>query len=108
MLRLSARRRKLAFSLTLTEFRKFCDDTGYLEKRGNKPESLTIDRINHDKGYHLWNIKIETHAKNSINGHTVPGRDTKQNERRPEGEEEHDARETCAEYAQPTADDQPF
>ena len=80
-LRSHARRRKVPFSLTLAEFREFCEKTGYLEERGLEPWSATVGRINHDEGYHLWNIRVESHAKNSQNGHTVPGRNTAQNAR---------------------------
>ena len=89
MLRHSARKRKLPFTITLDEFKKFCKLTGYLELRGNQPDSMTVDRKNHDQGYHIWNIQLSTHADNSRNGHAVPGRFTRQNERRsytpPEG-----------------------
>ena len=68
MLRHSARKRKLPFTLTLPEFRKFCEETRYLERRGNEPESLTIDRINPNEGYHIWNIRVLTHEENSAQG----------------------------------------
>jgi len=45
---------------------------------------MTIDRIDHDKGYHIWNIQLLSHAENSEKGHVVPGRETKQNEPGPE------------------------
>lgn len=79
-----ARQRKLPFTITLAEFKKWCAETGYLEKRGREPDSFTIDRIDHDKGYHIWNIQIKTFEENCTNGHTVPGRETMQNERKPE------------------------
>ena len=79
-----ARQRKLPFTVTLVEFRQFCRETGYLERRGREPESATIDRIDHDKGYHIWNIQILSHEENSANGHVVPGQDCKQNDSGPE------------------------
>jgi len=79
-----AKARKLPFTITLEEFKKWCEDTGYLEKRGRDPDSYTIDRIDHDKGYHIWNIQIKTFLENCTSGHTVPGRETMQNERKPE------------------------
>lgn len=68
MLRHSAKKRGLACSLTKTELAEFCAKTGYLEKRGNQPNSLTIDRIDRDKGYHIWNMQVLTHAENSAQG----------------------------------------
>jgi len=68
MLRHSARKRKLPFTLTVESFKKWCDETGYLEKRGNQPGDLTIDRINRNEGYHIWNIQTLTHEENSRQG----------------------------------------
>lgn len=79
-----ARQRKIPFTITLEEFRQFCHETGYLEKRGREAHSLSIDRKDHDKGYHIWNICVKSFQENCVNGHVVPGRDCKQNERKPE------------------------
>lgn len=68
MLRHSARKRKLPFTLTIAEFKKFCEETRYLELRGNKPGDLTIDRKDWNEGYHIWNIRVLTHAENSEQG----------------------------------------
>lgn len=68
MLRHSARKRSLAFTLTVKTFKKFCLQTGYLERRGNKPTDLTIDRIDWNEGYHIWNLRVLTHAENSEQG----------------------------------------
>lgn len=67
-----ARRKGIEFSITLDQFRQWCETTGYLEKRGTKPESMTVGRINHDEGYHIGNIQPETHRYNSWMGHWVP------------------------------------
>lgn len=83
-MRQRARHRGLPFTITLAEFKRFCSETCYLESRGQEPESMTIDRIDHDKGYHIWNIRLLAHAENSASGHIVPGRETKQNERLPD------------------------
>ena len=45
MLRQSARRRKLPFTITLAEFKVFCARTDYLARRGNQPGNLTVDRV---------------------------------------------------------------
>jgi len=79
-----ARQRKVPFTITLVQFRAWCEKTGYLERRGREPECATIDRINHDEGYHIWNIEVRSHAENSTNGHTVPGQETAQNQSQPE------------------------
>jgi hypothetical protein len=68
MLRHSARKRKLPFTITLEQFQDFCAKTGYLEQRGNEPASMTIDRKDRDKGYHIWNLRVLTHAENSEQG----------------------------------------
>ena len=68
MIRHSARKRKLAFTLTVESFKTWCIQTGYLEKRGNKPGDLTIDRINWNEGYHIWNLQVLTHEENSEQG----------------------------------------
>ncbi len=68
MLRHSARKRKLPFTLTVKEFEQFCLETGYLELRGKKADDMTIDRKDWDEGYHIWNIQVMTHAENSAQG----------------------------------------
>lgn len=68
MLRHSARKRKLPFTITLAQFKAFCAQTGYLERRGNSPDSLTIDRVDVNKGYHIENIRVLTHEENSAQG----------------------------------------
>lgn len=68
MIRHSARKRKLPFSLTTESFAAFCKETGYLEKRGTKPGNLTLDRKDWNDGYHIWNLRVETHAANSEQG----------------------------------------
>lgn len=64
ILRSNAKRRKKDFTLTLEEFRLFCTETGYLEAKGKKPKSLTIDRKDHTKGYSYDNIQVLTLTEN--------------------------------------------
>jgi len=97
MLRHSARKRKLPFTLTVAEFKKFCEETRYLELRGNKPTNLTIDRKDWNEGYHIWNIQVLTHEENSMQGADNTPRD-----------ERGDADETGAVYSEPVTEDQPF
>jgi hypothetical protein len=83
MIRNRARKKKIPFSLTLEEFRKFCAETNCLANRGKEPHCDSIDRINHDEGYHIWNIQVKPFLENSTNGHTVPGKVLPQNARGP-------------------------
>lgn len=68
MIRHSAKKRDLPFTITLDEFKEFCAKTGYLERRGNQPEDLTIDRIDWNGGYHISNLRVLTHEENSNQG----------------------------------------
>jgi len=78
-----AKQRKIPFTVTLAEFKKFCEDTQYIEKRGHFEGGLSIDRKDHSKGYHIWNIKVTEFLENCTNGHTIPGQECPQNERKP-------------------------
>ena len=64
-LKRSARKRGIKFELSFEDFCEFCAITGYLEQRGQDPDSLTIDRIKSDQPYRTGNIRILTHAENS-------------------------------------------
>jgi len=99
MLRHSARKRKLPFSLTIAEFKAFCLKTGYLERRGNKPGDLTIDRIDCNDGYHIGNIRVLTHAENSDQGADNTRRDVR-------GAADTD--DLAEEPEQPVTDNEPF
>lgn len=68
MIRHSARKRKLDFTLTVESFKNWCIQTGYLHRRGNQPNALTIDRIDWNEGYHIWNLQTLTHEENSEQG----------------------------------------
>lgn len=68
MLRHSARKRKLPFTLTVEQFEEFCRRTQYLERRGNKPGCLTIDRKDMNDGYHIGNIRVLEFTENSAQG----------------------------------------
>lgn len=63
----NATRRHKDFDITLEEFRGFCEETGYL-KDGKRGYAATIDRINNNAGYHIGNIQILSHSKNSSKG----------------------------------------
>lgn len=68
-LRQNARRRAIPFDLTKEEFASFCDKTGYLFRRGQAADSLTIDRIRVTEGYHKDNIQVLTKTENVFKGH---------------------------------------
>ena len=68
MIRHSAKKRDLPFTITLAEFKDFCAKTGYLERRGNQPEDFTIDRIDWNDGYCIGNLRVLTHEENSNQG----------------------------------------
>lgn len=70
MLKKSAKKRKLPFTLTLDYFTKVCVDTGYIEKKGRLMNDFTIDRINGDLGYHNDNILVVTKSFNSSKYHS--------------------------------------
>jgi hypothetical protein len=64
-LRFNAKRRNKSFSLTLEEFKAFCDKTNYLKfKKGRNADSITIDRIVASKGYEAGNIQVLTNSAN--------------------------------------------
>jgi hypothetical protein len=106
-MRQRARKRGIPFTITLKEFRGFCQRTGYLDLRGRTPGSMTVDRIDHDKGYHIWNIRPLSHGENSANGHVVPGQDCKQNQAKPETYD-YDFGGPEPDYVPPVTPSEPF
>lgn len=73
--RVSARKRGIAFKLTFEEFQEFDRQTGYVASVGKDSDSLTIDRIETAKGYELGNIRALTYKENvskKLNGLTEP------------------------------------
>jgi len=65
VLRQNANHRKVEFLLTLEEFTLFCQRTNYLEKKGKKSGSYSIDRIKSHIGYRLENLQVLTLSQNS-------------------------------------------
>jgi hypothetical protein len=70
VLRSNAKRRGVAFDLTLPEFTLFCMNTNYIEGKGKKGGSMSIDRIDPSVGYTVENIQILTLADNASKMHT--------------------------------------
>ena len=64
----NAKKRRKDFSITLEEFRSFCDRTGYIITKGRRGKAATIDRRCNSQGYHIWNIQILTLSQNSSKG----------------------------------------
>lgn len=56
-LKSSARKRHIPFLLTRSEFAAFCEEHGYLEKRGKEPTSMSIDRKDTKGPYSKDNIR---------------------------------------------------
>jgi hypothetical protein len=67
-LKQNAKRRGKSFSLTLDQFKEFCNMTGYLMLKGKLKKSASIDRIDNSKGYSFDNIQVLTLSQNSAKG----------------------------------------
>jgi hypothetical protein len=65
LLRCNAKRRGKEFTLTIEQFKDFCNKTGYLEDKGKNGNSMSIDRIDSEKGYTIDNIRILTLSNNT-------------------------------------------
>lgn len=107
MLRNRAKQRGIPFTITLQEFEEFCAKTGYIEKRGHHPGGLTIDRKDHDKGYHIWNIQIMEFVENCTNGHVIPGQECPQNQPVPDSFE-YDFAGPDPDYIPPKSENEPY
>lgn len=64
LLRSRARRRKILFNLSLSEFAKFCADTDYLAKKGRFASDLSIDRKREHEPYQADNIQVLSVGEN--------------------------------------------
>lgn len=69
LLKCNAKRRGKKFTLTLPEFKYFCDQTDYLKLKGKKASSASIDRIDPARGYEAGNIQILSLAENTRKMH---------------------------------------
>lgn len=67
-LKYNATRRGKEFLLTFDQFCEFCNKTGYLEKKGIRPQNMTIDRIDCSGGYSVENIRAITMHENARKG----------------------------------------
>lgn len=65
VLRRNAKRRGKVFTITLEYFIQFCIETGYIDKKGRKSGSMTIDRRIDELGYIEGNLQILEVGQNS-------------------------------------------
>lgn len=66
----NCRRRGKENTVSLEEFKKFCEETDYLSGKGRRSESMTIDRIDSSKGYSIENMQILSLSLNSSKGNS--------------------------------------
>jgi len=64
-LKQNAKRRGKDFTLTLKQFKQFCDETNYIELKGKAGDAMSIDRIDNTKGYSYDNIQMISLSDNS-------------------------------------------
>jgi hypothetical protein len=65
----NALRRKKEFTITLEQFREYCNKTGYIIKKGMRGRNCSLDRIRNWEGYHIDNIQIKTAVANTKKYH---------------------------------------
>lgn len=61
----NALRRGKVFHISLPEFREWCIKTGYIIQKGKRGRNCSIDRINNNFGYFIWNIQIKSSEANT-------------------------------------------
>lgn len=60
----NALKRCKEFTITLEQFRAFCENTGYILKPGKRGKNATVDRIRNWEGYNINNIQLLTNRQN--------------------------------------------
>ena len=60
----NAKKRCKDFTITLEQFRDWCNEKGYIIKRGYRGKNCTVDRIRNWEGYHIGNIQLITNMAN--------------------------------------------
>lgn len=58
------RQRKIPNTVTLIQFREFCQRTGYLITKGKRGQNATIDRPENWRGYSVDNMQLLTGRQN--------------------------------------------
>lgn len=64
-----AKERGHSFTITLEEFRRWCAENDYMDKKGKKAGSASIDRIDPSIGYTYNNMQVLSLADNSAKQH---------------------------------------
>jgi len=64
-----AKQRGHSFTITLEEFRKWCAENDYIDKKGKKAGSASIDRKDDSIGYTYDNMQILSLSDNSAKQH---------------------------------------
>jgi len=60
----NAAQRGIPFNVSLEQFREYCNDTGYIVKKGMRGKNCTIDRIRNWEGYYIGNLQLITNMAN--------------------------------------------
>lgn len=68
-----AKKRGIGFYVTLEQFRRFCQRTGYIVTKGKRGQNATIDRLCNAHGYHIWNMGLKTNRANASKGNRFSG-----------------------------------
>lgn len=63
-----AKARGIAFSVTLEDFRAWCNKSGYIVVKGQRGQTATIDRRCNAHGYHIWNMQLLSNRANARKG----------------------------------------
>jgi hypothetical protein len=71
----NALRRGKEFTISLQEFRAFCETTGYIVTKGLRGFKATVDRIDNKRGYHIDNIQLLTMKANIAKYNLVDKKD---------------------------------
>lgn len=64
LLKSNAKRRGCLFDLSFEDFEDFCEETGYLSRKGRRADSWHIDRVEIEKGYSKGNLQVLTNTEN--------------------------------------------
>lgn len=68
-LKSNAKRRGKMFTISISYFRQFCEDTNYIELKGRTALKMSIDRQDVTKGYEEGNLQIMSVGDNSAKYH---------------------------------------
>lgn len=66
-----SKQRGIVNTVTLEQFRSFCNRTGYLIVKYRCGRNATIDRRCSIHGYHIWNMQLLSHRANAVKQNKV-------------------------------------